>query len=156
MKILFLDFDGVLNSADYFKSVAKQPTLERPLDHIEPLAVERLNEILTRTGAAVVISSSWRILASFKELTKEMLVPRGFLFSSRVIGETPRKGRQRGDQIRAWLDAVVVDPHDYVVLDDDSDRGSIPRHRWVLTNSATGLMDEHVERAVFVLNERKE
>lgn len=74
--IVFLDIDGVLNSAAFFavsskrkfrraKGTAKQElVLTRDLAAfaamIDKVAMARLNRILTTTGALVVVSSSWR------------------------------------------------------------------------------------------------
>lgn len=62
-KIIFLDIDGVLNSADH-------------LDHtkhcngysdISPKKVKLLKKIVDRTGAEIVLSSTWRDLEKKKK-----------------------------------------------------------------------------------------
>lgn len=161
MKLIFLDFDGVLNSAAYFdvfrETFGFYPTLASPGSFIDPNAVERLNRLLEETGASVIISSSWRHLADFRSLADDLLRPRGLKLPERVVGQTPRGSevggpRCRGGDIHAFLQHQLNEQFDYVVIDDDSDRGPIPEERWIRTSVADGLQDEHVERAIEILN----
>jgi hypothetical protein len=106
MKVLFLDIDGVLNCSKT-ANPKKLPYV------IEPHLLERLKTVLVRTGAIVVLSSTWRY------------DPAG-LFSARryglpfedVIPDIP--GKPRRDEIRAWL-APHSEVKRYAVLDDDDD-----------------------------------
>jgi HAD domain in Swiss Army Knife RNA repair proteins len=87
--ILFLDFDGVLNSHDYLfrrkqtafacdaelvprdltqkellagaKSPARKRSTYRASQDLDPLAVARLNQIVAESSCDVVISSFWRL-----------------------------------------------------------------------------------------------
>jgi hypothetical protein len=52
-KIIFLDIDGVLNNSKWLKENKNNP--------IDPAAVNRINVIMQKTDAKIVISSSWRI-----------------------------------------------------------------------------------------------
>lgn len=56
--IIFLDIDGVLNSALYDKKI----------DDFIPEAISILNELYINYNAKIVISSSWRISLSLDEL----------------------------------------------------------------------------------------
>lgn len=63
--VLFLDIDGVLNSARWFSVRAggdNRDGLTREEYQIDPDAVAILNRILGATGAHVVVSSTWRLL----------------------------------------------------------------------------------------------
>lgn len=159
MRVIFLDFDGVLNSTDYFEGMhtdlgpAWQDGEDKVLDGV---AIERLNRIVERTGAKVVVSSAWRLGRTARRLQR-LLAGRGF--EGEVIGvteriwlDTPdRSERERGEEIAEWLGrhpAVEL----FVILDDDSDMGHL-RHRLVRTSHDHGLLDEHVEQAVAMLGE---
>lgn len=111
MKVLFLDFDGVLTSR---KSCAEYGTF-RALD---PAAVELLNGIIENTNAYVVISSCWRIRNSV-DMLRHILSEFGFRYSGRVLGMTPRVMGERGEEITAWLAAFEGDVEKFVVLDDE-------------------------------------
>ena len=83
-KILFLDIDGVLNSAKWY---ARQRNGLDDLAHFDPTLVRRVDEIAGRTGAAVVISSAWRLSHPLDEL--RTLLRRAGLVRAPMIGETP-------------------------------------------------------------------
>jgi hypothetical protein len=114
--------------------------LERP-------CVEVLNEIVTRGGADVVVSSTWRHGKTVAEL-QAMLDAEGF--TGRVLDTTPGDlhGATRGEEIAAWLAKHAVDG--CVILDDHADMGPLRTHL-VQTHPAHGLQAADVPRAVAVL-----
>ncbi len=145
MRIVFLDFDGVLNAID-----DDAPPRDAPLwtaAWLEPHLVARLNAIVHATGAHVVVSASWRVHRTCAALAA-MLADRGF--TGRVIDVTPQlavPGRAR--EIAAWLRAnssVTA----YVILDDDHDFAELDA-RVVRTSASVGLTDADVARAVALL-----
>ncbi len=152
MKVIFLDVDGVLNSLEFLAPI--QQGARRLEDHewFDPAAVARLNRIVEATGADCVLSSTWRILHRMPDM-------RGFLkgagFTGRLIDKTPGGGGQRGPQIQQWLDdTAAIGRHEvesFVILDDDSDMAHLLPHL-VQTSFGDGLQDEHVERAIAMLN----
>jgi|SRR5688572_6476989 len=157
MKVIFLDFDGVLNHDAHFATLPSGRTMADCLDDdlsFDKACVARLNEIVRRSGAKVVVSSSWRCLYSMPDI-RGILLRHGF--SGDVVDRTPRlhrdpngKQRTRGDEICGWLAATSRKIDAFVILDDDSDMGSVA-NRLVQTSLTDGLMDEHVERAVEIL-----
>lgn len=153
MKVLFLDIDGVVNSAEYFRetdfTVEPETYLEYYYRKIDPQLVARLNRILSETGAKVVISSSWRVMHS-KEDILFMLQQRGF--AGDIIDVTLRLTQDtRGDEIRIWLENTRENIESFVILDDDSDMANLGQYH-VHTTWEKGLQDEHVEKAVSILN----
>ena len=63
-KIVFLDIDGVLNSELHYVEKSQQQLADEigyPLSEISRSAVSLLNQIVEKTGAKVVISSTWRL-----------------------------------------------------------------------------------------------
>lgn len=185
-RILFLDFDGVLNSANYFARVGMQDTGfsdAELLHHLDPDAVARLERIIVATGAKVVLSTSWRSFISTDE-AKRLLAAKGAP-SVEFVGETPKRYREafdldvsrsnlepRGAEICEWLtqnwasDSYARDAAwaikgftrrwlDFAIL-DDAHCGSLLFPRQVLTDFATGLLDEHVDHAIGLLLGEKE
>jgi len=159
MKVVFLDFDGVLNSTAYDKVKARQdPSSElEPLsiewwaEGLDPVAVERLNGLLKRTGAGVVVSSSWR-LDTYKGWLQRVLEMRGF--KGKVIGTTWRfVGYSRNYEIKRWLELTRQGcaVNRFVVIDDNVG-ANIPGH-FVHTDFSVGLTDRDVEKAVAILGE---
>jgi hypothetical protein len=150
MKVVFLDFDGVLNSYGFLK---QQP---HRMDRLDPEAVARLNRLLTRSGAKVVISSSWRVHHSLEELRKRL----GEVgFAGEVIGQTPDISweeygdpfRGRAVEIQSWLDGQSEPLESFVVL-DDLYLEELAQFL-VKTEFEAGLGDEHVEAALAILGQ---
>jgi hypothetical protein len=144
-KIVFLDFDGVVNAFDEPES----------LRYLSQTCVANLNTLLERSGASIVISSTWRIGHRIVDMI-QILVNAGFRFPERVIGITPRgcQGQVRGDEIGLWLkDHPEV--KEFVILDDDSDMGPF-MDRLVRSDSDIGLTDLDVEKALKILNPGEE
>lgn len=136
-KIVFLDMDGVLNCRR-FRSSAKW-------NGIDPDRVKRLNTLIERTQAEVVISSSWRYAHS-PEKMQELLSGCGF--TGKIIGDIPKLHTSRHTEIKRWLDEQYL-PCNFVILDDDEDAGVGLEYNYV--NVPDGLEDEHVEKAVRIL-----
>lgn len=143
---VFLDFDGVLNS-DRFYTRSKRASEKGELDRE---CVRLLNEICKRTGAKVVVISSWRHDTSIPEL-REILETRGFEYAERVVGKTPDLGDDsvRGYEILAYL-KKTKSKGPFVVLDDTDDMDGV-EDRHVKTNPKTGLVRKDVEQAVAIL-----
>lgn len=152
VRVVFLDFDGVLNCKQYFEASPDHEDSEAGA--LDPLAIARLNRLLAATGALVVVSSSWRHLRSIEQLT-DLLCLRGFTSTVHdKTGDAPEDGvwSQRGDEIQSWL-GCHPEVTSYVVLDDHADMDAV-RERFIQTDShGGGLLDHHVERAIAMLRE---
>lgn len=163
MKIIFLDIDGVMNCRATIVR-ADRITADGTSDgwheqHIDPEMTARLNTLIERTEAKIVISSSWRALYSTRQI-REILHRRGFKYPEVIIDSTPRfREGERGDEIEAWMNGMygrvcmgdrsaLVDQ--IVILDDDSDMASL-RSYLIQTSFETGLQDHHVEAACAIL-----
>lgn len=141
-KILFLDFDDVLNTA---------ATLARG-ELFEPLNIEALNAIVDRTDAEIVVTSMWRLGASAGELEK-LLCASGVHAAGRVLGATPWLADcSRGAEIQAWFEQAEVAVEGFVILDDRNDMGHLTPFL-VRTDPACGLLSEQVDEVVSRLDE---
>jgi len=151
VKVIFLDVDGVLNSLEHFRDTSGKRKCEA--DQIDRACVARLNSLTQRTGASIVVSSCWRIGKSLRQL-RELFKTVGI--QARVVGKTPHTNkisRPRGDEIQSWIDSRKYAPDSFVILDDDSDMAHL-KCRLVQTSfEHGGLLDEHIERAVVMLQE---
>ena len=168
MKVLFLDIDGVLNSHDWWMRRPKQDPPIRTGEHtrisehqLDPVAVERLNRVIARTGAVICVSSTWRI-GSEEHWRDTRFRLRHRDLKARIVGRTPNlSGRipggllysavRRGLEIQAWLDKNPQVTR-IAIVDDDSDMAHL-MDRLVKTSMELGLLDEHVERLVAMLGE---
>lgn len=163
-KIIFCDFDGVLNSQLYHTTPVKDRETNLGFaGDIDPAAVKLLNQLCSDTGAKVVVSSTWRLGRTVEEL-QDLLNKRGF--TGEVIGTTPdmRTGQHghcilRGNEILAWIKenrAIIgADYHDYrhyVIFDDDSDMLYWQRNNYFQTDPYVGLTPNLCYRAKRFLN----
>lgn len=168
MKILFLDIDGVLNKFDKH--------IDRSVPHYEwnpetmtafglslevfPEFIDRLNKITDTTGAKIVVTSSWRIgyLADWSDVVIHLhnCGLRGF-----IVGRAPWMTddgtdmlRTRGDEVKAWLKQHENEKIESIVILDDNKLGNEldKVEFFIQTDHKYGLQDEHVARAIEILN----
>lgn len=137
--IIFLDFDGVLNSEPFLK--------HRP-HCLDPRAVAILNDLLRRSGAKIVVSSMWR-MRGLAQVRKDLANVRCV---GEVIDVTPVLSTARGTEIATWLSANEAKVSSFVILDDSDDMEHL-LPRLVLTMYEKGLQPWHVERCLKKLQE---
>jgi predicted nucleic acid-binding protein len=144
MKIIFLDFDGVIRTYRSIKGKA--------FEGVDTECVEELNRIIATTKAKIVISSSWRgkFIAPMQKLLNSWGV------KGKVVGVTPRLERfngtihtsaTRGTEIQQWLDEHT-ETEAYVIIDDDTDMLDSQLDRFVLTDFQVGLTRDLAEKAI--------
>lgn len=151
-RLIFLDIDGVLNSAAFIAEATKGvgvSVVDGAFDattHLDPARIARLNRLIEAARAAVVLSSSWRLLFGL-EKTQASLRQRGFVHE--LADVTPRiLGTDRHAEIKAYL-STLRSPLSFVVLDDDETAGVDLEANFVHVRD--GLEEEHVERALLLL-----
>lgn len=152
-KIIFLDVDGVLNSSDFNDHCRElywvDPMMEEVLD-IE--AIMTVRYIMEQTGAAVVMSSSWREFPDAKWKATMWLNLCGVeVVDSTPILPGPRQWDYRNNEITAWL-AKHPEVTNYVILDDQPMVYEQQMRRQVLTTMQKGLLREHADKAIEILN----
>lgn len=153
MKVIFLDFDGVLDTAYYGHILGKEglPYHDEFGAVFDPNSVGYLKEIIEKTGADIVVTSSWKSLMTYRDMLN-MWEQRGL--PGYVIDLTPSSSgcRHRGDEIDAWL-KECKDECQYVIL-DDIDESNFNEHqlsRLIVVNPYHGLDKEAAERAIELL-----
>lgn len=124
--VAFLDIDGVLNGATFFKgrllNGSSSSKLEFLVSQLDPTAVEILDKFVQQTDCKIVISSTWRLGNTIPMITAA-LNSAGFKSSDNIIGITPDlKILPRGVEIKKWLtDHLPFEFKKFVIFDDDSD-----------------------------------
>lgn len=116
MKIVFLDFDGVMDTEyyDHILSEAGKPISDEYGLLFDPECVKNLKYIIDNTGADIVISSTWKDFMTYQEIL-DMWKYRGL--SGFVTDVTPTVSKHRGDEIDAWLKECRKDCQ-YAIIDD--------------------------------------
>lgn len=159
-KIIFLDIDGVMNSeVDYLLAEARGDleTAKEEAHEISKRCMDLLNELISNTGAEVVISSVWRYGETVESM-QAMFDSKGF--SGKIIGLTPRlgHGNLRGNEILQWIKdnesylGCYSDFESYVIFDDDSDMLYWQRENFILIDGYTGLTYNKTYKAKYILN----
>jgi hypothetical protein len=136
-RVIFLDIDGVL---------APIRRWDRYGD-LDPACIRVLNEIVARSRADVVVSSTWRYGKTAAEL-QQILGAEGFIGT--VLDTTPigTPGTSRGDEIAAWL--AEHDVSGYAIIDDHVDVGELRSHL-IQTHPAHGLEPADASRVMATL-----
>ena len=158
MKVIFLDFDGVLNNSTSFlyESNRRKKWKEQGVGGAvnETLSNENTSAfqmVLDQyPDVKIVISSTWREIHDLTWLQAKL--ESYHIDSSRVIGATPkdRLNANRGHEIQWWLDKHPEVTH-YIII-DDNDWGIVDAHppeRFVRTDwFLGGFHIGHAEEAV--------
>lgn len=137
MKLIFLDIDGVL--------VTTRSLMDGNEYRFDKECVKNLLEILTVTGAKIVISSSWREDRTLNQL--KLLFENNGL-GDNIIDITPIHGDHeiRGSEIKAFLDRSDLKIDKFVIIDDEEEMGELAPFL-VETNFKSGI-DECVKKQV--------
>jgi HAD domain in Swiss Army Knife RNA repair proteins len=135
MKVIFLDVDGVLN--------CKRTANPRKLPYVvDRRLLARFKRLLDRTGAKVVLSSTWRYDPAGLFSAKHWGIP--------FIGTTPdMPKRPRRDEIRAWLKKHPKVTRFAVIDDEDDELDELPLFQ---PSAAVGLTDKIVRGVVKYLD----
>lgn len=159
MKIIFLDIDGVLNSRAYDRTRNRKAQTG-----IDETRLPLLKKIVEKTGAKIVLSSTWR--ADWEKdpaLCRDdgVYINKTFAkFGLCVYDKTPDFwiNGDRPDEIRAWLCAAKDAVESFVIIDDYPYDWAELAACFVKTKpkNGLGLEEEHVAEAVAILNRRGE
>ena len=155
MKVIFLDFDGVI-------------TIHETKWDISLKHIKRVKEICDKTGAKLVISSSWQrrglkgesreervinwlnghLMKDIKGQIKKFFEDYTYDMSGRFYNEF---GDVRGSDIKSWL-SRNPNVDNYVIIDDEGDMLDEQLFNFVQTDWAFGIQDREVQLAIDVLN----
>jgi len=174
IRVIFLDFDGVLNSKEHFATLDKtSPPTAQEMFYIDKIRriqgdnfsrkvavldirsvsrtlVGRVQWLVDETDASVVISSAWRhayLIPSFQVL----LEFHGF--KGRILDVTPSLKSLRGHEIQAWLD-LHPEVEAFCILDDDDDMAHLGTFH-VRTDFSVGLTEQDKLKALEILTSPK-
>ena len=142
-KVIFLDVDGVLNH-------------DGSEEDLDGLCLACLKQIVQKTGAKLVLTSSWKFyfLRGDENPTKNYIQKRLADFGMELYDIAPDLGNgRRADEIKLWLDT-----HDdfgpYVILDDCFFPGfkKMKNHLCMTDWNQGGLTKSHEKKAISILN----
>lgn len=105
MNIIFLDVDGVLNSA---KELSEGP--------FSKISLSVLKRIVDETNAKIVVISSWRLLEFSRKILLSELEK--YHLKESVIGMTPHLTSNREEEIMTYLKSNEFSNLNFIILDD--------------------------------------
>lgn len=144
MKVLFLDIDGVCNSATYMLAIKKKSFW---LD-TDPEAVKLVRRIIKETDCKVVLSSTWRLYEKAREAVRRDVCR--YIDTTIDMQRGSKRGIvPRGEEVQEWL-SRHHEVSQYAIIDDDAD--FLP-HQWLFkTTWEKGLTPEIAEAVICHLN----
>lgn len=146
-KIIFLDIDGVL--APYRTLNEYQYCCEHYINEpygvlkFDAECVSNLNSLIVRSGAKIVVSSSWRCAVPIEHMGR-MLEDQGVICE--FLDYTPYSDDGRADEIKKWLSGKDI--KHFVIIDDTPYEWGDLSAFWVQTNPHCGLNENDVKFAM--------
>ena len=171
-KYLFLDFDGVLNTANYAKRLRKEGI--DPFDEFgavfDPDAINNLKSIVEQTGCKIVLSSTWRNegIVRMRALWKDRNLPDEMYSMTPILLSTTYNDARSGElftipkrnakalEIQAWLHRYASESYQYVIIDDENVFFPMQQEHLVQTDENDGLTLKKSQLAIEVLNNKKQ
>ena len=165
--IIFLDIDGVLNSLPYFESIKDT---DETYNEISDFHLKKLAEIYHTCNAEIVLSSTWRDLDDPSDKVcyqmYEYLLKSLAKYDMKITSKTPMIHMNRPLEIITWVNNQTDKENiNFVSLDDDFSVKDYAQykiadkliHTKFFCNdiSEGGLQQEHVNKAIRILKEKK-
>lgn len=162
-KLIFLDINGVLGSSQHSdrENVIAGKSRDPSNVHVwyfYPPYVKRLENLIERTNAKIVVCSSCRKVYTLDEIRDYIHRAGAPKAADAIIDSTPGNKlgvrKHRGREVALWL-ALSDEYHDanYVIVDDATDYYDNQKAKFVHVNSVYGLQDCDVDLAVSILND---
>lgn len=167
-KIIFLDFDGVLNTEHnqnmlLYKGKAWK---DKHGAFFDLKAVAELNRIVEETKADIVIESSWKYLGleAMRQMWRDRNMPgnvidvtpssasNNWLLNANLDEMDPAHTQWKGVEIASWIAENLHDEDRYVIIDDEYVILDSQLPHFILTNPYDGIIPELTDRAIKLLN----
>ena len=170
-KYLFLDFDGVLNTASYAKRLRKEGI--DPFDEFgaffDPDTISNLKSIVEQTDCKIVLSTTWRNegLMRMRALWKDRNLPDEIFSMTPMLLSITYNDARSGElftipernakalEIQAWLNRYAPEPYQYVIVDDENVFFPYQQEHLVQTEEYDGLTMKKAQLAIVVLNRQE-
>lgn len=167
-KIIFLDFDGVLNTEHnqnmlLYKGKAWK---DKHGAFFDLKAVAELNRIVEETKADIVIESSWKYLGleAMRQMWRDRNMPgnvidvtpssasNNWLLNANLDEMDPAHTQWKGVEIASWIAENLHDEDRYVIIDDEYVILDSQLPHFILTNPYDGIIPELADRTIKLLN----
>lgn len=154
IKILFLDFDGVLTSYDEGSYVSN------PFAYGPSLTIcKKVIKLCDETKAKIIISSNWRRFElddsySINNITIKNPLPKLYdILGKYIIGQLPPyRHTTKSEALILWFEETNYKGTHWVILDDDKREGLGTtsdfdiKHHYIEINPIYGITDKNIEQ----------
>lgn len=167
-KIIFLDFDGVLNTEHNQNMLVYHGKAwkDKHGAFFDPEAVAQLGRIVLETGADIVIESSWKYLGmeAMRQMWKDRNMPGhvvdvtpssasdNWLLNADSGEMGPAQTQWKGMEIASWIAGSLHEEARYVIIDDEYVILDSQLPHFIMTNPYDGITAELADRAIRILN----
>ena len=167
-KIIFLDFDGVLNTEHYQNLLCYEgkPWQDEFGAFFDPEAVAQLKRIIDTTNADIIVESSWKYLGleAMQEMWEVRNMPGkiiditpssisdSWLLTANLEDIEPAMGHCKGMEIASWLANNSKKETKYVIIDDEYVIMDSQLPHFLLTNPYDGITEEIANKVISILN----
>lgn len=156
--LVFLDIDGVFTSSRV--NTAHNASYEM-WHRFDPVAIDFMNRIHDTYPVEFVVMSTWKNFIDAKSKQTEHWIRSAF-GNSGFRGQFAdpwktdpeelwinRKGLDRGDEVKEYLDTYATDVEDFILFDDNSYNfeRALGKRRLVRTDPDDGLLHKHMLNA---------
>ncbi len=149
-KIIFLDFDGVLNKHDVTSVNDDRAIL--------PECIAEINHILGSTFAQIVIISNWAQIFTLEQLS-DRLYKKGLLENSILDSIKVKELNPNGNLVNGLeKDKFIIDYinenkiENYVIIDDNLNSILLDESKIVKTDTYVGITKMDTLKAIEILN----
>lgn len=153
INIIFLDIDGVLNSRTHMNNLIQQrKSVSSGNMELNRESILILKEIINKTNAKIVLSSSWRKILRNVVNVRNQLKSHGI--SLLGLTGTSQSGK-RDDEIREWINNWINEKNNirsFIIIDDDEQDIELYKDRLIHTTWMYGLQKEHIKNSIELLN----
>ena len=113
---IFLDVDGVLNNYNHYSKQHEKYGGKFFMQNMpfNPKSLQNLRKIIDKTGAQIVLTSSWRKSAPCMTVLEARLCEYGI----KIYDKTGDVG-SRGNEIIDWLFENTIDGDEFIIIDDE-------------------------------------
>lgn len=149
MKVIFLDFDGVITIPPHW--------------HLNANKIKLIKKLVEETDAKIVVSSSWRhgLKRNFEYELENRIDGDSFKsdminwLNNNVYDITPNigLGNGRGGEIQKWINDHP-DVENYVIIDDDGDMWDSQLFHFIQTDYQSGFTEREYELAYRILTDK--
>ena len=167
-KIIFLDFDGVLNTEHHQNLLMYHGKAwkDKHGAYFDPEAVVELKRIVEETGADIVIESSWKYLGleAMQQMWRDRDMPGkvidvtpssasdSWLLNADLDDVDPARTQWKGVEIASWITDNLHKSDQYVIIDDEYVILDSQLTHFIQTNPYDGLTPELADKAIRILN----